>query len=85
MASLELPLTALPSIGSAGEEWVRASLSLQLLHAVEAAAGLKPLDLRLVEGVVQGDTRFGAVRVLHHSRNRLRTKQREMCVVSAHL
>eukprot|EP00053_Salpingoeca_punica_P020385 m.211399 g.211399 ORF g.211399 m.211399 type:complete len:843 (+) comp18318_c0_seq1:197-2725(+) len=30
-------------------------LLLQLLHAVEGAAGLEPLELRLVEGVVEGD------------------------------
>lgn len=45
------------------EQQSRASL-LQLLHSVESAAGSEPLDLGLVEGVVQEDGLLGAVGVL---------------------
>jgi hypothetical protein len=36
-------------------------LGEDLLHAVEGAAGLEPLDLGLVEGVVERDVELGAV------------------------
>ena len=36
-------------------------LGEDLLHAVEGAAGLEPLDLGLVEGVVERDLELGAV------------------------
>lgn len=44
---------------------------LQLLHPVESRAGLEPLDLRLVEGVAQGDGLLASVAVLDHGRQRL--------------
>lgn len=39
---------------------------LELLHPVEGGAGLEPLDLCLVEGVVQRDGLLAAVAVLDH-------------------
>lgn len=47
---------------------------LKLLHPVEGAAGVEPLDLVLVEGVVQGDDVLAAVTVLHHSLQGLEEK-----------
>ena len=47
---------------------------LKLLHPVEGAAGVEPLDLVLVEGVVQGDYVLAAVTVLHHSLQGLEEK-----------
>jgi hypothetical protein len=38
--------------------------ALELLHAVEGAAGAEPLDLLLVEGVVEGDGLGGAIGLL---------------------
>ena len=40
---------------------------LQLLHPVEGAACLEPLDLRLVEGVVQRDALLAPINVRDHS------------------
>lgn len=42
----------------------RTLLLLQLLHPVQSTAGAKPLDLGLVEGVVQEDGLLGPVGVL---------------------
>lgn len=39
-------------------------LLLQLLHSVQGAAGTEPLDLGLVESVVQEDGLLGPIRVL---------------------
>lgn len=39
---------------------------LELLHPVEGRASLEPLDLRLVEGVVERDGVLAAVAVLDH-------------------
>ncbi len=39
---------------------------LQLLHPVEGGASLEPLDLRLIEGVVQRDGLLAAITVLDH-------------------
>lgn len=44
---------------------------LQLLHPVERAAGAEPLDLGLVEGVVQEDGLLGPIGVLDDARQRL--------------
>lgn len=48
-----------------GQWWQsRALLLLQLLHSVEGTAGAEPLDLGLVESVVQQDGLLGPVGVL---------------------
>ena len=44
---------------------------LELLHPVKSRAGLEPLDLGLVEGVVQGDGVLAAVAMLDHRRQGL--------------
>lgn len=41
-------------------------LLLELLHPVEGGACLEPLDLRLVEGVIESDGFLAAVAVLDH-------------------
>lgn len=45
----------------AGQGW---QLLLQLLHSVQSAAGTEPLDLGLIEGVVQEDGLLGPVGML---------------------
>lgn len=47
-------------------------MALELLHPVEGGAGAEPLDLRLVEAVVELQRLLAAVAVLHHCRQRLR-------------
>lgn len=47
-------------------------MALELLHPVEGGAGAEPLDLRLVEAVVELQRLLAAVAVLHHRRQRLR-------------
>lgn len=42
----------------------RALMLLQLLHPVQGAAGAEPLNLGLVEGVIQEDGLLGPVGVL---------------------
>lgn len=55
-----------------GGQWRPSRTSLlQLLHPVERAAGTEPLDLGLVEGVVQEDGLLGPVGVLNDARQRL--------------
>lgn len=56
--------------------FLRRRPSLQLLHPVEGRAGLEPLDLRLVEAVVERDGLLAAVAVPDHRRQRLRTARR---------
>lgn len=56
----------------AGGRWRLSGPSLlQLLHPVERAAGAEPLDLGLVEGVVQEDGLLGPVGVLDDACQRL--------------
>lgn len=44
---------------------------LELLHPVEGGASLEPLDLRLIEGVVERDGFLAAIAVLDHCRQGL--------------
>lgn len=44
--------------------WSWTLVLLQLLHSVQSAAGTEPLDLGLIEGVVQEDGLLGPVGVL---------------------
>lgn len=56
-------LVMIPAGAGAGAEQ-GSSLLLQLLHPVQSAARTEPLDLRLVEGVVQEDGFLGPIGVL---------------------
>lgn len=49
---------------------------LELLHPVESGAGLEPLDLRLVEGVVQRDGLLASIAVLDDGCQRLARSER---------
>lgn len=49
-------------------------LLLQLLHPVQGTACAEPLDLSLVEGVVQEDGFLGPIRVLDDAFQRLQRK-----------
>lgn len=40
------------------------SVLLQLFHSVKCAAGFKPLDLGLIEGVIQHDCFLAPIRML---------------------
>ena len=46
-----------------GQRWQSRTLFLQLLHSVESTACAKPLNLGLVEGLVQENGLLGPVRV----------------------
>lgn len=49
---------------------------LELLHPVESGAGPEPLELRLVEGVVQSDGLMAAIAVLECCRQGLEVGHR---------
>lgn len=52
------------------------SLLLQLLHSVQRTAGAEPLDLGLVEGVVQEDGLLGPVGMLDDAFQGLQGRRR---------
>lgn len=58
-------------MASSGPASYPSHLLLELLHPVEGGASLEPLDLRLVEGVIESDGFLAAIAVLDHCRQGL--------------
>ena len=55
-----------PSVAPAGPISLHSDQLLELLHPVKGRASLEPLNLRLIEGVVERDGFLAAIAVLDH-------------------